>query len=82
MRHVNMIDPAPPPTPELTRAFAAESSVEATPERLAQVEDAMSRLERWDEIEMRSQAIACSRQALPHHGSMPDLERSIAELER
>ncbi len=76
------LSPTPPPAPEFVRAFAIESSARATPERLAKIDAAMSRLERWDELKIRSQGIARSRQALPHHGSLPDLKQTIADLER
>ncbi len=73
--------PAAPPAPEFARAFAVEPSVEATPERLAQVETAMSRLERWDALETRSKGIARSRHALPHHGNLLELRQAIGRLE-
>ncbi len=73
--------PVPAAPPELAGAFRIEPSVELTPERIEQLETALSQLECWDEITVRSKTIARSRHALPHHGSLPDLRQAVARLE-
>ncbi len=76
------ISPAPPPKPELARAFADPPSIDATPERLAKVETAMLRIERWDEIAIRSRTVHRARHALPRGGNLIELRQNIADLEK
>ncbi|MCP3960791.1 MAG: AAA family ATPase [bacterium] len=60
----------------------SEPSAELTPVRLGNLQVALDRLEQWDDLDARSKEVAQMRRDLPHHGSLPDLERSIRGLEQ
>ncbi len=48
-----------------------------TPERLEGLEEALSKLERWDALKASAQEITQSRSRLPNNGSLPDLESRL-----
>ncbi len=72
----------PPAATEAADSWAIVPTVEPTPERLESIEALLDRLEQWDELTTRSREITQSRHALAYHGSIPDLERAIRELEQ
>ncbi len=73
---------APEAAPHDLRALDLEPALELTPVRLDQLQVALGQLERWDELAVQSREAARDRHDLPHHGSLPDLQRTIRDLEQ